>query len=93
MITALKSGSITILINHYYHPMSEKGKWILVDGSNEMIKTENKIGGIEIVVPNSEGIGANIISLSMNDIKKIYDTANEILKEIPPPALASDYDY
>ena len=95
MITALQSGSITALINHFEEPMKNAtdGKYIMVDGSDKLMKMQNRIERIKLVIPDDEGTSARIVTVNYNDIARIYEAATAIIKELPAPCDIEDYDW
>lgn len=93
MITALKLGNNTILIHYDECPIRREGKFVPIEGNENLIEMYHAIDAIQMVIPDDEGTGARIIPISFSDIKKIHDTAEAIRNEIPAPGNPSDYDY
>lgn len=95
MITALQLGSITALINHFEEPLKNAtdGKYIMVEGNDRLMKMQNRVDEIKLVIPDDEGTSARIVTVYYNDIARIYQAATAIIKELPAPCDIDDYDW
>lgn len=97
MITAFRERDITFLIHHSETPVRKwdevkKTNFKFLPTSDTLIEMHNILSGIQMVVPDEEGTGAQIINISYTELKRLSEIAEAILKELPPPGNVSDYE-